>query len=86
MRQLSVKTIFLLLLGTAAMLTAEAAPAARRPKAPSRRTFAHTTEVRDRSNHMRFRRNPHPLPMLDLKAHDPEKFRTVRGAKNYKFK
>jgi hypothetical protein len=80
------KTIVLLLLSTATVLTAEAAPAARHPKAPSRRAFAHTAEVRDRSNHMRFRRNPHPLPILDLKAHDPEKFRTVRGAKNYKFK
>jgi hypothetical protein len=79
------KTILLLLLGTVVISTAEAAPAARHPKAPSRRAFAHTTEVRDRSNHMRFRRNPHPLPILDLKAHDPEEFRTVRGPKNYKF-
>ena len=80
------KNTFLILLSTAAILTTEANPAAHPPKAPSRHAFAHTAEVRDRSNHMRFRHNPHPLPMLDLKARDPEKFRTVRGARSYKFK
>lgn len=82
----SMKATFLILLSTAAILTAGANPTAHPPKAPSCRAFAHTTEVRDRRNLMRFRRNPHPLPMLDLKARDPEKFRTVRGARSYKFK
>ena len=73
----------LLFLLSGTLLTTEAAVAGRRP---GKRAFAHTTEAKGRTTHMRFRRPSHPLPMLDLKAHDPEKFKTVRGAKSYKFK
>ena len=79
------KTLFVLLLSTA-VLSAEAAIAARRPKAPAKRAFAHTTGAKGHNAHMHFRRTPHPSPMLDMKAHDPEKFKTVRSPKNYKFK
>ena len=79
------KTLFLLLL-SGAVLSAEAATAARRPKAVGKHAFAHTTDAKGRNAHMHFRHSPHPLPILDLKAHDPEKFKTVRAAKNYRFK
>ncbi|QKG51904.1 hypothetical protein [Hymenobacter sp. BRD67] len=75
------KTIVLVLLG-ACLLSAQAATAGRRPKA---RDFAHTNDAKNHSAHMRFRHNPHPLPMIDLKAHNAGKFRTVRANKNYKF-
>jgi hypothetical protein len=79
------KTFVVLLLSTF-VLSTEAATAARRPKALSKRAFAHTTEAKGHYAHMHFRHSPHPLPMMDLKAHDPEKFKTVPGAKSYKFK
>jgi len=79
------KSFFFLLLGCA-LLSTEAATAAHRPHGSSKRAFAHANETEGRNSHMRFRHNPPPLPMLDLKAHNPEKFKTVRAAKNYKFK
>lgn len=78
------KLAFFLLLGTLAL--ASEAVASRNPKALNKRAFAHSAEAKKLNPHMRFRHNPPPLPMLDLKARNPEKFKTVRASRNYKFK
>lgn len=78
------KFLLFLLLGTAAL--APDAFARHNPKALTKRAFAHSAEAQKLNPHMRFRHNPPPLPMLDLKARNPEKFKTVRAARNYRFK
>jgi len=78
------KILFFLLLGTVAL--APDAFSKHNPKVLSKRAFAHSAEARKLNPHMKFRHNPPPLPMLDLKARDPEKFKTVRASKNYKFR
>lgn len=78
------KLLLLLLLGTVAL--APDALASHNPKALNKRAFVHSAEAQKLNPRMRFRHNPPPLPMLDLKARNPEKFKTVRAARNYKFK
>jgi hypothetical protein len=79
------KLLFSLLLGCA-LLTTEAAVAAHHPKGMARRASAHTKEAQKLNPSMHFRRSPRPAPLLDLHAHSPEKFKTVRTASSYKFK
>jgi hypothetical protein len=79
------KMLFSLLLGCA-LLATETAVAARHPKGMAKRAAVHTKEAKKLNPNMRFRRHPRPAPMLDLQAHSPEKFKTVRSSSNYKFK
>jgi len=79
------KILFSLVLGCA-LLATEATIAARRPKVLAKRATTHAQEARRLNPNMRFRRSPRPAPVLDLHAHSPEKFKTVRAASNYKFK
>jgi hypothetical protein len=78
------KILSALLLGCA-LLATEAAVAASRPKL-AKRAAIHTKNARRLNPNMHFRRSPRPAPMLDLHAHSPEKFKTVRASGNYKFK
>lgn len=79
------KKLFFLLLGCV-LFTTEAAVAARHPKGMAKRAAAHAKEARKLNPNMHFRRSPRPAPLLDLHAHSPEKFKTVRTASSYKFK
>jgi hypothetical protein len=79
------KMLFSLLLGCA-LLATETAVAARHPKGMAKRAAVHAKEARKLNPTMRFRRSPRPAPLLDLQAHSPEKFKTVRSGGTYKFK
>jgi hypothetical protein len=69
-----------------ALFSSAVAFAARHPKGAAKRVAWHAKEARQLNPNMHFRRSPHPAPMLDLHAHSPEKFKTVRAQGNYKFK
>lgn len=79
------KVLFSLLLGYV-LLTTEAAEAARYPRVLAKRAAGHAKEAQKLNPNMHFRRSPRPAPLLDLHAHSPEKFKTVRTANAYKFK
>lgn len=74
-----------LLLGCVLLSTATAF-ADNHPKGLAKRTTWRAKDARKLNPHMHFRDNPHPAPMLDLHARNPEKFKTVRASANYKFK
>ena len=79
------KALFLILL-SGALLCTEAAVASRHPKAPGKRAFAHSNDAKGRNAHMQFRHAARPAPLLDLKAHNPDRFKTVRSGGHYKYK
>ena len=73
--------LFLLLLFAFSLSTA----AQDRPKGNLKRAFNHSSEAgKGKNNKARFRRESiHPV--IDLNPHSPEKFKTAKANKHYKF-
>ena len=63
------------------------ATAQSRPKMKAGRAFAHTSESgKGKHSKARFRRENNILPTIDLHPRTPEKTKTVKAPKSYKFK
>lgn len=79
------KFFFLLLLGFGLSLTLPVA-AQPRPRFKAKRAFAHNSESgRGRSNKAHFRKE-NVRPIIDLKPHKLESFRTTKAPKSYKYR
>lgn len=76
---------FLLLLCAFGLSIAGQATAQSRPKGSLKRAFSHTSEAsKGRTNKAHFRRE-NIRPVIDLNPHSPEKFKTAKANRHYKF-
>jgi hypothetical protein len=80
------KILFLLLLGVGLSLTSPA-NAQSRPKVKAKRAFSHSSESgQGKNNKAHFRReNGGSRPVIDLKPHKLESFKTAKAPKPYKY-
>ncbi|MDB5234503.1 MAG: hypothetical protein JWR44_1496 [Hymenobacter sp.] len=74
-------------LGTADSATAQARPKAKaKAKVNVKRAFDHNSEAsKGKTNRAQFRRENEIRPIIDLHPGKPEKFKTAKSNKNYKF-
>ena len=73
--------LFVLSIGLAPSITAQI-----HPKANAKRAFVHTADAgKGKANKARFRRENNIRPTIDLNPRNPEKTKTVRTPKHYRF-
>ncbi|MBU6122526.1 hypothetical protein [Hymenobacter siberiensis] len=78
------QVFFLLFLGLGLSLTIPAT-AQSRPKLKARRAFSHTSESgQGKNNKIQFRRESN-RPVIDMKPHKLESFKTAKSPKPYKY-
>ena len=76
---------FLLLLFAFSLNTAGLATAQNRPKGNLKRAFNHSSGASaGKNNKAQFRRE-NIRPVIDLNPHTPEKFKTAKAGRHYKF-